>query len=185
MQAQAETEPTDAAGPVLAAAAAVAPAARQRRADPGRLFFALSLTAYLVDQAIHRNALLTWYDLNVYNDAGLITRQLPSILYTWELKGGVQFTYTPFAAVVFAGGSLLPLDDAPLDHDDVQPGRRSADRLAHARRRWAGAAPAGSRPRSLSSALALWTEPVVKALFLGQIEPLLMLLVVWDLTRKD
>jgi len=35
------------------------------------------------------------------------------------------------------------------------------------------------------SALALWTQPVVKALFLGQIEPLLMLLVVWDLTRPD
>ncbi len=35
------------------------------------------------------------------------------------------------------------------------------------------------------SALALWIQPVVKALFLGQIEPLLMLLVVWDLTRQD
>ena len=35
------------------------------------------------------------------------------------------------------------------------------------------------------SALALWIQPVIKALYLGQIEPLLMLLVVWDLTRKD
>ncbi len=56
------------------------------------LFFALSLTAFLADQAIHPHAVLTWYDLNVYNDAGLITRQLPSILYIWELKVGVQFT---------------------------------------------------------------------------------------------
>ena len=72
------------------------------------LLFATSLTAYLVDQALHRDLVLTWYDLNVYNDAGLITRQLPSILYTWQLKAGVQFTYTPFAAIVFAGGSLLP-----------------------------------------------------------------------------
>ena len=38
------------------------------------LFFVLSLTAYLTDQAVHRHAVLTWYDLNVYNDAGLIIR---------------------------------------------------------------------------------------------------------------
>lgn len=44
------------------------------------LFLITSLTAYLVDLAVHPNMMLTWYDLNVYNDAGLITRQLPSIL---------------------------------------------------------------------------------------------------------
>ncbi len=128
--------------------------------------------------------MLNWYDLNVYNDAGLITRQLPSILYTWELKVGVQFTYTPFAALVFAGGSLLPLLGAPLDHDHGQPDLDPADRLADAR----GDGPARRGPAAAAlavSALALWTEPVVKAMFLGQIEPLLMLLVVWDLTRND
>ena len=145
---------------------------------------ALSLAAYLADQAIHRHALLTWYDLNVYNDAGLITRQLPSILYLWELKVGVQFTYTPFAALIFAGGSFLPITalrwlmtgtgiaaiplTAWLTLGGL--GRRGTSRLAVA---------------AAVSAVALWTEPVVKALYLGQIEPLLMLLVVWDLTRPD
>ena len=95
--------------PLPATAIAVAPAVGGAGLVLAALFFALSLTAYLADQAVHPHAVLTWYDLNVYNDAGLITRQLPSILYTWELKVGVQFTYTPFAAVVFAGGSLLPL----------------------------------------------------------------------------
>src|SRR5579875_1550079 len=71
------------------------------------LLYLTSLTAYLTDLAVHPGALLDWYDLNVYNDAGLITRQLPSILYTWQLTQGVKFTYTPFAALVFALGSLL------------------------------------------------------------------------------
>jgi alpha-1,2-mannosyltransferase len=148
------------------------------------LFFALSLAAYLADQAIHRHAVLTWYDLNVYNDAGLLTRQLPKYLYVWELKPGVQFTYTPFAALIFAGGSFLPMTvlrwlmtDASIVAIPLTAwltlgalGRRGTGRLAAA---------------LAVSALALWTEPVVKALFLGQIEPLLMLLVVWDLTRPD
>jgi alpha-1,2-mannosyltransferase len=148
------------------------------------LAFALSLTSYAADQAVHRGLLLTWYDLRVYNDAGLITRELPSILYTWELKIGVQFTYTPFAAIVFAGGSLLPLMALrwvmTIGSVAAVPltvwltlggmGRKGAGRLA---------------VTLVVSALALWTEPVIKALFLGQIEPLLLLLVVWDLTRPD
>ncbi|MDR2985894.1 MAG: glycosyltransferase 87 family protein, partial [Nocardiopsaceae bacterium] len=184
MQAQAEMELSDAAG-----------RDRPRRPPLERLLgstglilavllFALSLAAYLTDQAVHRHAVLTWYDLNVYNDAGLITRQLPSILYTWELKVGVQFTYTPFAALVFAGGSLVPLFTLrwlmtilslaaiPLTAWLTLGGmgRRGPGRLA---------------ATLAVGALALWLQPVVKALFLGQIEPLLMLLVVWDLTRSD
>jgi len=150
----------------------------------GALLFALSLTAYLVDQGVHRHAVLSWYDLNVYNDAGLITRQLPAILYTWELKVGIQFTYTPFAALIFAGGSMLKfstlrwiMTSASLAAIPLTAwltigglGKRGAARLAAA---------------LAVSALALWIQPVSKALFLGQIEPLLMLLVVWDLTRSD
>src|SRR5260221_942220 len=108
VQAQAEMEPADAVGRgrprqlpwhrILGSGGLILAA----------LLFAFALTAYLVDQAVHRHAVLTWYDLNVYNDSGLITRQLPSILYTWELRVGVKFTYTPFAALVFAGGSLIP-----------------------------------------------------------------------------
>jgi alpha-1,2-mannosyltransferase len=148
------------------------------------LFFLLSLTAFLVDQAVHRHAILTWYDLNVYNDAGLITRQLPSILYTWELKVGVQFTYTPFAGLVFAGGSLLPIVT-------LRWIMTAASLAAIPLTAWLTLGGMGRRgPGRLAAALAvsapaLWLQPVVKAMFLGQIEPLLMLLVVWDLTRKD
>ena len=184
MQAQAGVDPADAESP-----------ARQRRSPWSRTFgsarlvlgtllFALALTAYLVDQAVHRHVVLSWYDLNVYNDAGLITRQLPAILYTWQLKVGIQFTYTPFAALIFAGGSMLKFSTlrwimtaASLAAVPVTAwltlggmGKRGAGRLAAA---------------LAVSALGLWIQPVSKALFLGQIEPLLMLLVVWDLTRSD
>src|SRR5215470_9743703 len=109
VQAQAEMEPPDASGRDTLRVLSWHRLLGNTGLILAVLFFVLSLTAYLTDQAVHRHAVLTWYDLNVYNDAGLITRQLPSILYTWELKVGVQFTYTPFAALVFAGGSFLPM----------------------------------------------------------------------------
>ena len=170
--------------PRSAAAAAVAPGSRQRRPILAALFFLLSLTAFLVDQAVHRHAVLTWYDLNVYNDAGLITRQLPSILYTWELKVGVQFTYTPFAALMFAGGSLFPV--VALRWFMTIASLAAIPLTAWLAIGGMGKRGAGRAAAALAvSALALWIQPVSKALFLGQIEPLLMLLVVWDLTRKD
>lgn len=148
------------------------------------LLFATAVTAYIVDSISHVGAVLNWYDLNVYNDAGLIVRQLPSILYAWSLTPAVKFTYTPFAALIFASGSLISLNvlhwiatvaglaGIPLTVWLTlgAMGKRGTARLAVA---------------FAVSALALWTEPVTKALSLGQIEPLLLLLVVWDLTRPD
>jgi alpha-1,2-mannosyltransferase len=148
------------------------------------LFFAAALAGYLADAMTHPGKVLGWYDLKVYNDAGLITRQLPSYLYVWQLSLTVKFTYTPFAGIVFAGCSHLSWRDlrwlmtiASLISIPVTVwltlgamGRRGVGRAAMA---------------LAVAAIALWTEPVTKALFLGQIEPLLLLLVVWDLSRAD
>ncbi len=148
------------------------------------LLFATSLTAYLTDATIHTGELLNWYDLNVYNDAGLITRQLPVYLYKWQLGPTVKFTYTPFAGIVFAGFSyiswpvlrwlmtLTSLLSLPVTVWLTlgAMGRRGLSRAAVA---------------LAIGSFMLWTEPLTKALFLGQIEPLLLLLVVWDLTRND
>lgn len=148
------------------------------------LFFLTSLTGYVVDFATHRGGLLSWYDLNVYNDAGLITRQLPSILYSWQLTVGIKFTYTPFAAILFAGGSLVPW--ATLRWLMTVASLISVPLIV-----WLTLGGMGRRGISRASvtlavsAVVLWTEPVVRALLLGQIEPLLLLLVVWDLTRSD
>src|SRR5437773_8165885 len=88
VQAQAELESTDAASQTPPRRSPWHRALGSAGLILAALFFLLSLTAYLADQAVHQHAVLTWYDLDVYNDAGLITRQLPSILYTWELKVG-------------------------------------------------------------------------------------------------
>jgi alpha-1,2-mannosyltransferase len=148
------------------------------------LFFATALIAFLTDAVVHPGELLSWYDLNVYNDAGLITRQLPSYLYVWQLSTTVKFTYTPFAAVIFAVWSFLSwsalrwlmtlasLAAVPLTAWLTlgAMGKRGVGRVA---------------VTLAVGAVGLWTEPVMKALDLGQIEPLLLLLVVWDLTRDD
>lgn len=148
------------------------------------LFFALGLVAYFTDAIVHPGFLLNWFDLNVYDDAGLVTRQMPSYLYIWQLSSNIKYTYTPFAAMIFAGGSYLSwftlrwlMTVASIAAIPVTAwlvlgamGRRGAARISIA---------------LVVGALGLWTEPVTKALFLGQIEPLLMLLCVWDLTFDD
>jgi alpha-1,2-mannosyltransferase len=146
--------------------------------------FSLAMAAYLADLAAHPGSLLGWYDLNVYNHAGLIARTQPGRLYTWQLKPGIKFTYTPFAALVFAAGSLLPwaalrwlmtvLSIAAVTFIVWMTlgalGRRSSQRMV----------------MTLTvGAAALWTEPVLRALHLGQIELLLMALIVWDLCQPD
>ena len=183
MQAQAGIDPADAQSRARRRRSPWSRTFGSARFVIGTLLFALSLTAYLVDQAVHRHAVLSWYDLNVYNDAGLITRQLPAILYTWELKVGIQFTYTPFAALIFSGGSMLKFST-------LRWIMTSASLAAIPLTAWLTLGGMGKRRAWLAaalavSALALWIQPVSKALFLGQIEPLLMLLVVWDLTRSD
>jgi alpha-1,2-mannosyltransferase len=69
----------------------------------------LAVAAYVADVAAHPIGMtLGWFDLNIYNNAGLITRHAPETLYTWQFLPGVKYLYTPFAALGFAAGSLLP-----------------------------------------------------------------------------
>jgi len=148
------------------------------------LLFATSLTAYLTDAVTHTGELLNWFDLNVYNDAGLITRQLPVYLYKWQLGPTVKFTYTPFAGIIFAAFSYL-------SWSALRWLMTLASLLSLPMTAWLTLGAMGRRGLGRAAmalaigSFALWTEPVTKALFLGQIEPLLLLLVVWDLTRDD
>jgi alpha-1,2-mannosyltransferase len=148
------------------------------------LFFATALTAYLTDAFVHPNEVLHWYDLNVYNDSGLITRQLPSYLYIWQLSETVKFTYTPFAALIFAGCSFVSF--SVLRWVMTGASLAAVPLVAWLTLGAMGKRGVGRAAMALAvSAIGLWAEPVTKALFLGQIEPLLLLLVVWDLTRPD
>ena len=147
--------------------------------------FGVALGAYVAVVATHRIKLtLGWFDLNIYNHAGLIVRHAPNTLYTWHFLPGVQYLYTPFAALGFAAGSLLPwavlkwlMTVASLAAMVFtvwvtfgQLGWRGQDRAA---------AVLGV------SAVALWTEPVLRSVQVGQIELVLMALIVWDMCQSD
>jgi alpha-1,2-mannosyltransferase len=146
---------------------------------------ALALAAYLADMLLHPpGKMLDWYDLNVYNHAGLIARTSPRRLYTWQLHPGIKFTYTPFAALLFAATSLLPWTA-------LRWLMTVAGLAALAGTVWLTSGALGWRGRSRAAAAlgltaaGLWTEPVQRGLHLGQIELLLMVAVVWDLCQPE
>jgi alpha-1,2-mannosyltransferase len=129
-------------------------------------------------------------DLVVYRDGGLIVRHVApaydarrsSPLYDWTGQHGVQFTYPPFAAVVFAVASVL-------SWTALRGAMTLASMAALGVSLWLVFGALGYRDRPGvqlgatlgTSALALATEPVQQTLALGQVNLLLMLLVVADL----
>jgi len=82
----------------------------------GAALLVVVLAVYLADLATHLPVMAAMRDLAVYRNGGLIVRHIapaydgrrPSPLYDWTGVNGVQFTYPPFAAVVFAVASALP-----------------------------------------------------------------------------
>jgi len=147
--------------------------------------------------ALPRRGLLTSpLDLSVYRDVGLIVRHVrpfyqagrASPLYDWPGPPrhlGLTFTYAPFAALPFAVMSRFSLNALGLLF-------AVADLVAVPSAIWItfGALgwPRGARRLGLTllaTAAALMTEPVLRAINLGQVDIVLMLLVVWDLCQPD
>jgi len=107
------------AEPVAAteATAATVPAPRGPRwlLPAGAVLLVLVLAGYVADLVTHLSYLAAMRDLVVYRDGGLIVRHVSpaydphraSPLYDWTGSHGVQFTYPPFAAVLFSVASLL------------------------------------------------------------------------------
>jgi alpha-1,2-mannosyltransferase len=130
-------------------------------------------------------------DLKVYWDGGLIARhawpaydaRLANPLYDWVSTGGLKFTYTPFAATTFSVVSFLPWVVLPRLSEAINLAALAASAwftmagLGYtSKRARAGAAMAGM-------AAGLLTEPVFRTLYLGQINLILMAVILWDLTR--
>lgn len=144
---------------------------------------AVSVAAYAADVLAHpRPAMLSWFDLHVYTAAGQYALSSPATLYAWQLRPGIRFTYTPFAALVFAGWAQLPWWLLAWL-------MTAASVLALGLACWLTLGAAGWQGRRraavalLVTAAGLWTEPVQRALHLGQVELLLMALVIWDLSQ--
>ena len=177
---------------VTEATAATGPPAKGPRwlLPAGALLLAAVLAAYLADLVTHLSYMAAMRDLVVYRDGGLIVRHSSpaydphhgSPLYDWTGQSGVQFTYPPFAAVVFAVASVL-------SWTAMRWAMTLASLAALGLSTWLVFGALGYRDRPAIrlgatlgvSALALATEPVQQTLALGQVNLVLMLLVVADL----
>jgi alpha-1,2-mannosyltransferase len=127
---------------------------------------------------------LKGFDLHVYLMGGTLAKHDPATLYTWQQQPGIQFTYTPFAALLFALITTVKFRVLL----DVLAGLSAAAVavtvwIAFRELGWQGTARLGAT--LLVTGIAFWTEPVQRTLYLGQIELLLMALVVWDLCQPD
>jgi len=168
------------------------PSGRQHEPGRGRLLplagaavAATAAAAYLAAIAAHPlTDMLKGFDLRVYLDGGHQALHYPGRLYSWTYDGhpGIQFTYTPFAALLFAAGLAVRFRWLMVAVTVVSVAALGATvSIAFRELGWRGRSRIGGT--LLVAGLALWTEPVQRALFLGQVEIVLMALVTWDLSQ--
>jgi alpha-1,2-mannosyltransferase len=154
----------------------------------GAAVAAVAAIVYLVALATHpMNAMLKGFDLQVYLGGAHEALHHSHSLYTWVFEKqhpGIQFTYTPFAALAFAAGLALPFTGLMAVVTVVSLFALVATIwIAFRELGWEKTSRLGAT--MLLSGLLLWTEPVQRALFLGQVELVLMAVVVWDLCQPD
>jgi alpha-1,2-mannosyltransferase len=160
----------------------------------GATAFVVVLALWIAFAVVSPRGALDFVDLNVYADGGLIVRHmLPgyhphggSPLYSWGGLGSLQlkFTYTPFAAVAFVAVTLIPWNELQDASIAINVGA-----LLAALWFTYGGLGYRSRPRVrlgatlLTTAVVFWSEPVLRNIYLGQINIVLMALVIWDLCQ--
>ncbi|GAB2509592.1 glycosyltransferase 87 family protein [Nocardia heshunensis] len=146
---------------------------------------ALTLLFTTVDPRLEKAGILAGgLDVHIYREGAWRLLHGHS-LYAEETVGGLLYTYTPFSAIVFMPGLAVPaawITDAFLLVNVVvlyacvllcwrMLGYRITPRIA-------GIA-------ALLAITCLFLEPVRTTLFYGQINLVLMLLVLWDFARPD
>jgi alpha-1,2-mannosyltransferase len=162
----------------------------------GAVAFAVALGGYVIYTVIHpKSYTMDPVDMAVYRAGGLIVRHirpfynphLAAPLYDWAgySKLHLPFTYPPFAAIAFALISFVPYQlslklTVAVDLVSLLAAvwftlgglgyRRSVMR--------AGAT-------LLGAGAVLWTEPVLRTIYLGQVNLVLLALIMWDLTQPD
>jgi alpha-1,2-mannosyltransferase len=141
----------------------------------------LYVLSVVTDPAI---ATLKGFDLHIYLSGGELAKNKPAYLYTWKWEPGIQFTYTPFAALLFGLFTWVRFR-VLLDVLALVSLASLAVTVWIAFRElgWRGMARTGGT--LLVTGIALWLQPVQRTLFLGQIELVLMALIVWDLCQPD
>lgn len=146
----------------------------------GLIALAVAIGLYATNLALHPHV-ISDVDLTVYRGVGVIARRSPRLLYQWRQSQGLRFTYTPFAAVFCITASALSSGRAAgLMLVGSVAALLDTVWLTFGGLGWRGTARVGAA--SAVSAVALWLEPVQRTLITGEIDLLLMLLVVWDLS---
>jgi alpha-1,2-mannosyltransferase len=155
--------------------------------------FVLALGAWLIYAFTH-SAIYTEdpVDLHVYFDGGWIVRHMYPYdphdrypLYQWQGYSSLNlpFTYTPFAALTFVLASFVPWKVAP----DLSVVVNIALLVSAIWFTFRGLDVRNRRVRLgltlLVAGLTLWMQPVLRTLYLGQVNLFLMALILWDLTR--
>jgi alpha-1,2-mannosyltransferase len=162
----------------------------------GLAAFAVALGLYAIYTVIHpKTFTMDPVDLAVYRSGGLIVRHvrplynphLAAPLYDWVGYGQLHlpFTYTPFAAIAFAVISFVPWWLS-------QQLSAAVDILALLAALWLTLGGLGYRRDNirlgatlLGVAAVFWTEPVLRTIYLGQVNLVLMALIIWDLCQPD
>jgi alpha-1,2-mannosyltransferase len=162
----------------------------------GLVAFGVALGGYVIYMVGHaKGYTMDPVDLNVYRSGGLIVRHirpyydphLASPLYDWVGYGNLHlpFTYTPFAGLAFALVSLVP-------YQLCLKLSIAVDLVSVLAAVWVTLGALGYRrlvvrggATLLGAATVLWTEPVLRTIYLGQINLVLLALVLWDLCQPD
>ena len=161
----------------------------------GAVAFLLVLAGWLTYIARHPTTTTLFpVDLGVYRDGGLIVRhisppydpRLLNPLYDWPTNNeALKFTYTPFAALFFAAVSFIPWSILPHLTQVV-------NLIALLAATWCTMGALGYTNRRiraggalLGAAAGLLTEPVFRTMYLGQINLLLLAVIIWDLRQPD
>ncbi len=188
------------AQPAGAQPADIASGGLRRPRRPGTWLLIAGVIAFGVMMACYCSFILThpayrWLvpvDMHVYRLGGqVVAHQAPAFnarlaapLYDWP-GYGLKFTYTPFAAIVF---TILLLPSWAL----LLKLSIAVNIAALAATIWVTLGGLGYRAgfarlggTLLLAAALLWTEPVQRTIYLGQVELVLMALIMWDLGQPD
>jgi len=156
---------------------AVRPVATRALLVAGAVVAAVAAAAYVTALATHPwKSLLNGFDLQVYLGGAQQALHHAANLYSWHYRHdlGIQFTYTPFAALLFAAGLAVPFQALMgLVSAAGTFGLAATVWIALRELGWRSL-PARAGATLLVTGLAFWTEPVQRALYLGQVELVMM-----------
>ena len=148
--------------------------------------FLLAVAGYALLAHAYPQYYLRQIDTAVYRDGGIAARNQPAMLYALQLgPAKLPFIYTPFAALLLAAGSGASFATWQVGLAVLTIGLMPV--VTYLSLGLAGR-PAGLARAAAAFAIAaagLWLEPVAMTLFFGQINVVLLALVVGDLALPD